>query len=142
MIIYLAIKINNMKTIISESEAAIALMILLSLLIVFHFLLLINIVPYQLVWGGRIENKSQLLRFELFSICVNSIMILIVMMKTKFLRISINQKVLQIALWIMFSLFVLNTIGNLLSVNKIEKIIFTPLTVILSFLSFRLAISK
>jgi len=58
-----------MKRIISGSAAAFALITALSLLIIFHFLVLINIVPYQLIWGGRIENKSELLRFEMFS-CV------------------------------------------------------------------------
>jgi hypothetical protein len=131
-----------MKKIISGSTAALALITTLSLLIIFHFLVLINIVPYQLIWGGRIENKSQLLRFEVFSICINLFMILLVSIKGGFLKIPINQIILRISLWIMFALFVLNTIGNLLSVNMIEKIVFTPLTIILAFLSLRLAIAK
>lgn len=131
-----------MKKIISGTTAAIALIIALSLLIIFHFLILIKIVPYQVIWGGRIENQTQLLRFEIFSVGINLVMILFVSVKAGFLKILINQKVLRIILWIMFALFVLNTIGNLLSINKFEKIVFTPFTIILSFLSLRLAMSK
>jgi hypothetical protein len=131
-----------MKRIISEFTAAMALIIALSLLIIFHFLILIKIVPYQVIWGGRIENQSQLLRFEVLSVCINLLMIVLVSIKTRFLKTSVNQKVLRITLWIMFVLFALNTIGNILSVNSFEKIVFTPLTIILSFLSLRLAISK
>ncbi len=131
-----------MKRIISEFIAAIALIISLSLLIIFHFLILMNIIPYQLIWGGRIENESQLLKFEVLSVCINLVMILLVSLKAQFFKISINKKVLRVALWIMFALFVLNTIGNLLSVNSFERIVFTPLTIILSLLSLRLAISK
>jgi hypothetical protein len=42
----------------------------------------------------------------------------------------------------MAGLFFLNTIGNLLSNNQLEKILFTPLTTILFVFSLRLAIDK
>ena len=131
-----------MKKIISASTASIGIIIILSLLIIFHLLVLVDIVPYQVVWGGRIESKSQLSKFEIFSVCINLFMILLVCVKSGFLKILMNQKVLQISLWLMCVLFVLNTIGNLLSVNMIEKIVFTPITIILAFLSLRLAIAK
>ena len=131
-----------MKSIISESKAALALIAILSMLIIFHLLLLVNIVPYNIVWGGKIENKSELLKFELLSIFVNLLMIFIVSVKEKFLNVKIHRKVIQIALWLMFAIFILNTIGNLLSANRFEKLAFTPATIILSFLSLRLACAK
>ncbi|MGN6603790.1 MAG: hypothetical protein ACTHK8_15150 [Ginsengibacter sp.] len=131
-----------MKRIISESKAALALTVILSLLVIFHLLLLLNILPYKIVWGGRIENKSELLKFELISIFMNLIMILVVCIKEKYFRLKVHPKVIQTALWLMFAIFILNTIGNLLSVNRFEKLVFTPLTLILSLLSLRLAMSK
>ena len=62
--------------------------------------------------------------------------------KKKILKIKINPKVIQTALWIMVAFFIFNTIGNFLSVNEFEKLVFTPVTIILSLLSLRLALSK
>ena len=42
---------------------------------------------------------------------------------------------------LMALLFALNTAGNLLAVNPLEKIIFTPLTLLLALLSFRLVLT-
>jgi hypothetical protein len=36
----------------------------------------------------------------------------------------------KIGLWLMFALFLLNTVGNLLSKNRYEKLIFTPITLL------------
>jgi hypothetical protein len=131
-----------MNSIICGSKISLALIAILSIFVIFHFLLLLNIVPYKIVWGGRVENKSELLKFELISIFMNVIMILIACIKEKYLRLKVHPKVIQTALWLMFAIFMLNTIGNLLSLNRFEKWAFTPLTILLSFLSLRLALSK
>ena len=131
-----------MKKIISESNAAIALLAILIALVIFHFFVMIDIIPYQMIWGGRIENKRQLIKIELISIIVNLIMILVIMIKKRLIRFSINPRYLQLVLWIMFVFFLLNTLGNMLSLNQVEKILFAPLTFLLSFFTLRLAISK
>jgi hypothetical protein len=42
--------------------------------------------------------------------------------------------IFTISFWIMAILFVLNTLGNIISKNKYEKIIFTPVTILLTLL--------
>ncbi len=69
-------------------------------------------------------------------------MITIVALYADFLKWRINQVVIRIGLWAMFVLFFINTIGNLFSINELEKLIFTPVTLVLSLFSLRLAITK
>lgn len=131
-----------MKNFISERFAIYGLLISLSLIAGFHLLVISGIIPFQIVWGGRLENSSQMLSFETVSISLNLLMIAIVAIYANLLKWRINQLVIRIGLWAMFILFFINTIGNLFSINELEKLIFTPITLVLSLFSLRLAITK
>jgi len=95
-----------------------------------------------MVWGGRLKNASQMLSFETVSIVINLIMLAGVGVYAGILQLKINQIVIKAGFGIMFVLFLLNTIGNLSSENEWEKMVFTPLTLLLSLFSLRLALSK
>ena len=45
------------------------LVLILSVLLVFHFLILLKIVPYNIIWGGRLKSNKEMYRFETVSIC-------------------------------------------------------------------------
>jgi hypothetical protein len=77
--------------------------------------------------------------FETVSIAVNVLFMIIISLIAGFIPSPLPKKVLTIAAWVMFGVFALNTIGNLLSNSGLERIIFTPITVLLSVLSYRLA---
>jgi membrane protein DedA with SNARE-associated domain len=51
-------------------------------------------------------------------------------------------RAVSIAMWLVFGYFVLNVIGNLTSQSHVEKMIFTPVAIVISVLAFRLAIEK
>ena len=53
-----------------------------------------------------------------------------------------SNKITRVILWIMAVIFLFNTLGNILSVNQFEKLFFTPLTFVLSILSYRLAVKE
>lgn len=131
-----------MKNIITLRFAAVALMAILGAIVIFHLLVISGVIPYQMVWGGRLADRSQMLRFETISILTNLVMLTVVMIRAGFVRLRVHPISIRIALWLMVGLFLLNTIGNLLSNNETEKIIFTPLTVLLCLLSLRLATSR
>lgn len=128
-----------MLSFISKQFASKALLILFSLIIIFHALALLEIIPYQMLWGGRLQSFSQLLVFESISITLNAAMMMIVLIHTKTINISIHQRVTEISLKAMSALFLLNTLGNIFSDNELEKIIFTPITLVLAILCWRLA---
>lgn len=126
---------------ISERNAGLVMLVLFSLILVFHLLVLSGIVPYDIAWGGRLKNKEEMLVFESVSILLNTLMMSVVAVRIKFLKISISQKLITGILWGMTVLFAVNTVGNLFAVSSWETIIFTPITAILSILSLRLAIA-
>ena len=130
-----------MNKLITEKIASNIVITILSLVVVFHVLILMNFIPYNIVWGGKIKNKSQLFRFEMISIAVNLLILIIVLMKAKVINVVINQKIVTISLWVIAALFMINTIGNLLSTNDFERFVFTPLTIVLSVFCLKLALS-
>jgi hypothetical protein len=140
-----------MKSFIPVRFAIKGLLIILSLFLVFHVLVMIGIIPFTIVWGGKIKDKSEMLTFETISILVNLIMIVVIMIKGRLITLMIYNRLIYqliywgiiiIAPWIMFGIFLLNTIGNLFSNNDYEKMVFTPLTIILAILSFSIAYSQ
>jgi len=130
-----------MKKLISERFAINGLLMILSLFILFHLLVLLNLIPFGVVWGGTMKDRSQMLTFETVSITINILMFAVAGIKAGYLKIGINQVMIRVILWMMFAIFVMNTLGNLLSDNRFEKIVFAPVTFILSILSLRVALT-
>ena len=51
-------------------------------------------------------------------------------------------KVIRIGSWVVTGFMVLNTLGNLASVNDVEKFLFAPLTLVLAIACFIISASK
>lgn len=119
--------------------AQIGMILIFVLSFVFHLLVLTGVIPFEVVWGGRLKSEAQMLPFELVSIGINLIFLFFILTGAGYVRLKISGRFLRFVFWIMFALFLLNTLGNLLSDNNLERIIFTPVTAILSVFSFILA---
>ena len=104
--------------------------------IVFHLLVLFRVIPYTIVWAGKINTVEQMRVFEMVSLVINLLLIITILIKGKYLKINIHSKIIQVILWIFFILFVLNTIGNLFSKSTFELVVFTPLTLLLALLFY------
>ena len=124
------------------SMAQWGLIILLSLFLVLHFTILLKLIPYNLVWGGRLKSDKEMYRFEFFSILINSLFVIVILVQGNFLTIDIPKKIITYALWLMTGLFLLNTLGNITSKNKLEQRLFTPITILLTIFSLILALSN
>ncbi len=124
------------------SIAQFGLLILLSLFLVLHFIILLKIIPYNLVWGGRLKSDKEMVRFEIFSIVINALFIIVILVQMHFFIIEIPKKIITYTLWLMTGLFLLNTLGNLTSKNKLEQRLFTPITILLAIFSLILALSN
>jgi len=114
-----------------KATAAIVLLSIFCLTIMFHVFILLKIIPYKIVWGGRLKSNADMYKFESVSLALNIIFIIVVLFKVNYLILPFHEIILTVALWVMVALFLLNTVGNLLSKNKLEKIIFTPITLVL-----------
>ena len=107
--------------------------------LLFHLSILLKIVPYQVTWGGRLENDSQMIAFESVSIAVNLFFMLLLYIKGEFLKPFIPVRVVNFFLWLFLVLFTLNTIGNVLAKTTFEKLfaIVTLATVLLLWIILR-----
>ena len=55
------------------------LLILLSLFLIWHFIILLKLIPYNLVWGGRLKSDKEMYRFEIFSILINALFVIVIL---------------------------------------------------------------
>lgn len=132
-----------MKNLISPKTAGIIMLIIFLLLVKMHLLIMLKLIPSDFVWGGQTgQNPSDLIMMEIIAVLVLILFALIVIVKIKFLFPDKFRRLSTIGMWLIFAYFGLNTVGNLLSPNMLEKLIFTPVAIILSLLSLRLTIEK
>lgn len=113
-----------------------AIKIILSIVvavIIFHLCILFKIIPYEIAWGGRLKNDSEMYVFEVISIAINLFLCLILLIKGEYIKEIISLKIVTIILWLFLVLFGLNTIGNLFAETSIEKSL-SLLTLALSIL--------
>lgn len=102
--------------------------------ITFHLLIVFQVIPYTVVWAGKLETVDEMYAFEVASISINVFLVAVLLLKGNYVKHRISDKILNAILWIFVSLFALNTIGNLLAESLFEKIVFTPLTLLSSVL--------
>ena len=128
-----------MKKVFPLKIATWGTIVILSCIILFHFLVLAGAIPSDIVWGGNLVDKSQLYTMEAISILVNSVMLFTILIFCRIVKLNVSRRIIIAAIWFMFGLFLLNTLGNLMAKNSLETYIFTPLTFLLSVFCFRIA---
>lgn len=96
---------------------------ILSLLAFLHVLILWGIIPYQLVWGGRLNTYEEMLTFETISLMTTVFMIFIFTIKHKNLVKSKTNKFIDILIWCFGVYFGVNTLGNLFSKTGTEMVL-------------------
>lgn len=132
-----------MRKLISARLAGNILLFSLGLLFFFHILVLLNVVPANIVWGGQIKGVPEnLITLESVALLVTSLFILIVAAKIGYLQSGKWSGVINVGVWLIFAYLLLNILGNLASGISFEKLIFAPVTIILALCAFRLAIEK
>ncbi|MGD1894408.1 MAG: hypothetical protein ACFB15_27910 [Cyclobacteriaceae bacterium] len=108
------------------------LLIILGLLIIFHLLVIAGIIPYGIVWAGKINNRAQLLRMESISLVVLVLAILLVALRLEYLTFLNYPAIINGGVWGLFAFFLLNTLGNLTAKSPVEKYGFGALTLLMS----------
>ncbi len=94
---------------------------LLVTVVLFHLSVVLKIIPYEITWGGRLKNDTEMYVFESISILTNLLLFLVLLIKGNYLTEIVPMKIVNIILWIFFFLFGLNTIGNILAETTFEK---------------------
>lgn len=91
------------------------------MVILFHLAILTKLIPYEVTWGGRLSDDSEMYMFEGVSIMINVILGFTLLIKGEYILSSIPLKVVNTILWIFFAVFSLNTLGNIFSETIFEK---------------------
>ena len=99
----------------------------------FHLSIILKIIPYEITWGGRLQNDSEMYVFEIISITINIFLGLNLLIKGGYIKQVISLRIVNITLWIFLILFGLNTIGNIIAKTYFEKS-FALLTLVSSIL--------
>ena len=94
---------------------------LIAAVILFHICIIAKVIPYDIAWGGRLTNDTEMYVFETISIFINVFLSWILLMEGNFIKFKFSSKTIHIILWVFFALFVLNTIGNIFAKTNFEK---------------------
>lgn len=117
-----------------RAQSAIKIMLYaVGVLTLFHISILLKIIPYDITWGGRLNNDAEMYAFESFSLAVNLFLGFILLIRGQHIKALIPAKVVKVILWLFLVLFALNTIGNLVAETTFEKF-FAALTFLFCFL--------
>ena len=127
---------------ISQKQALILMITLLTVVLLFRTLVLTGIIPYAIVWAGKISSVKEMRILEATSIIINSFLIIILLLKSDYIQNKIPIKILNAIIWLFVIFFSLNTIGNFFAKSKFELYFFTPLTFISTILCLRIVIDK
>jgi len=131
-----------MKIVYSERIQISTFLFLLIAIIVFHSFVLLGIIPFDIVWGGKLKNHSEIISIEIISLFINSLMLIVFLLRAKIITIGNHPAKISVMLYTMSLLFSVNTIGNLFADSNFEKFVFTPITLLLALLSWQLARTK
>ena len=118
----------------TKKEALKMMIGLLTLVVIFHLAIITELIPYSIVWAGRLKTPDEMYAFEAVSISINILLVALLFLKGNYIKHRISNKVLNTILWLFLLLFALNTIGNLMAETLFEKLVFTPLTLLSTIL--------
>lgn len=94
---------------------------LLTAVVLFHLSIVFKITPYEITWGGRLQNDSEMYVFELISIGINLFLAWVLLMKGGFIKPFFSTKAIRVILLVFLVLFLLNTVGNIFAKTDFEK---------------------
>jgi len=127
---------------ISQLQALNVMLVLLIAVILFHLSVFCQIIPYTIVWAGKLNNVTEMRVFESVSMLICIFHISVLLLKGNYIKNKIPIKIINGILWVFVALFVLNTVGNLFAKSNFELYFFTPLTFISALLSLRILIGN
>lgn len=119
---------------LSKYHAIISLISVLSVLVLLHIGILLQWVPYDMVWAGRIDSVEEMYVFESISLLLNATLIILLYVKFKQLREGISSRIVDLTLWAYLLMFGLNTLGNLFAPSLLEKVLGTLFTLMAMYL--------
>jgi len=117
--------------------------ILFIVLIILQLLLAAGVLPITIAWGGRQPVLTPGLRIaSLVSAIILGLFAYVIRRRAGLMGPEDISMLIKIFAWIITAYMAFNTFTNLASQSTAEKIIFTPITLILTVVCFIVSISK
>ncbi len=120
----------------NKKVALLIIFFILGIVLIFHFLIFTEQIPYDKVWSGKLNTVEEMKSIEIFSILLNSFMLIIFIVKYKQLKKEKETKFINILIWIFAIFFMFNTVGNLFAKSMAELILGTFFSLTLAVLCF------
>ncbi len=131
---------KSVKNIITAKAAITTFIILSGLTLVYHFLILTQVVPYANAWGGQLKSLSDMYAFEAVSVVMQLVIVSLAYARYRDVVSGKKRQLFKVVMYVLVGLFALNTLDNLASTSTFETIVFTPMTLVLAVVSWRLAV--
>lgn len=131
-----------MKLKINSRGIGNVLLIALLVLLIIHILVLFGVVSPDIIWDTTITDKASVVISEWIAIFFILMFIFGILLKLNYLPMKGLRKSADSILWIMSLYYLLNIIGNFMSDNPIEKLLYSPLTLIMILMALRLIFAK
>lgn len=130
-----------MKKIIPFKSAVTATIAILFLVTVFQLCVMVGLLPYDMVWGGRIKNSEEMVGLVMVSILINMFSATVVLIKANRFLPKLKS-IANLLIFLLPVLYFFGIIGNAMSTSAIERAIFVPITIVLFILTLRIALEK
>lgn len=83
---------QNHKSVIENKTEIKTLLALLAFVIAYHLCIMAKIIPYDIAWGGRIQNDQEMYLFESFSLLINILLGILLLLKGNYLKLKFSPK--------------------------------------------------
>ncbi|MCW7461377.1 hypothetical protein [Leptospira limi] len=116
------------------------LFVIFSLASLFHIFALLQIIPYQYLWGGRLQSIEEMYLMESISLIANVFFVYCSYLYLQYMNNGLVPIWIRIIFGFISAVFFMNTIGNIVAVTNLETLLATPITAVLSVISFTLVL--
>ena len=117
--------------------------VLFGITIILQLLLAVGILPASMAWGGRQPVLTTSLRISsLVAIAILAFFAYVIHRRAKLVDGVAVPMIIKILSWVITAYTALNTLGNLASLSLGEKILFGPITFLLTVSCLLISLSK
>ncbi len=124
----------------AAAQIATALFAVASLM---QVLIALGVIPITMAWGGRQSQLTDSLQIaSLVSASLLLVFAYIIRRRASLAGNTPPSTIIKVLAWLITAFMVLNTLGNLTSLSLNEKLLFTPMTLVLAVACFVVSISE
>lgn len=127
---------------ISKKTAGIGIILTNSFTVVIELLVILKILPFDIIGGGRAESYQAAYSTAITSIIIIIIETAVILVASGLIKYKRFKASIKVFLWMVFVMLCFNVIANLLGVTLFEKVVMTFICLINIVLVMRLALDK